>query len=483
MELHSSYVTPRLLIGGHWRFGTGNNHSTVVNPATEAVLAEVPHASDHDLEEALIAVHRGFSIWRATAPAVRSSTILRAVALLRERRESIATTLTLEQGKPIAQALAEVNTAADMIQWYGEQAKRIYGRVFPAPTANTDYEVRKEAVGPCLLLSPWNVPVILAARKIAGALAAGCSCIVKPPEETPGAVAMLASCFVDAGIPEGVINLVNGDPAHVSERLISSDIIRKVSFTGSVAVGKHIAKLASDGLKRVTLELGGHSPVIVYDDVDVARCVSQLVAAKFRNAGQLCHAPTRFFVHRRIYDQFVEEFSTATRQLRVGNGLDSSTEMGPVANRRRLHAVSEMVRSTSAMGTVVAGGMQVGEKGFFYAPTVIADVQMGARGMNEEPFGPIALITSFSTHEEAIEKANATRYGLASYLFTDSASTQRRIIDGLHVGSVAINNTTATVAEAPFGGVKDSGYGYESGEEGLEGYLHTKLVHRTYSIE
>ncbi|KWF32776.1 NAD-dependent succinate-semialdehyde dehydrogenase [Burkholderia diffusa] len=483
MELRSDYVTPKLLIDGHWRSGTGAGYSTVVNPATEEVLAMTPHASDDELDETLVAVEKGFAVWRNTVPAIRSAVILRAVALMRDRKESIACALTLEQGKPIGQARAEVEVAADMVQWYGEQAKRIYGRIFSAPTPNTDFEVRKEAVGPCLLLSPWNVPVILAARKIAGALAAGCSCIVKPPEETPGAVAMMVSCFVDAGLPDGVINLVNGEPAHVSERLIRSDVIRKVSFTGSVAIGKQIARLASDGLKRVTLELGGHSPVIVYDDVDVAGCVRLLATAKFRNAGQLCHAPTRFFVHRRIYERFVDRFSDRAKQLRVGNGLDASTEMGPLANQRRLQAVSELVEATSEMGTVVAGGKRVGRTGFFYAPTVIADVRMEAKGMNEEPFGPIALISPFSTDDEVIAKANATRYGLASYVFTDSAATQRRLIESLHVGSVAINNTTATVAEAPFGGVRDSGYGYESGEEGLEGYLHTKLVHRTYSTE
>lgn len=475
-----AYAAPRLLIGGQWRSGSAETRSLVVNPATEEVLDELGHASIRDLDDALASVARGFQIWRATPAATRQRVLLRGVDAMRARREEIARCLTLEQGKPLAQARAEVDVAADMVQWYAEQARRVYGRIVPSPVASTDYEVRKEPVGPCLLMSPWNVPVILAARKIGGALASGCACIVKPPEETPASVAKMVECFVGADLPPGVINLVFGVPQTVSEHLIASDVIRKISFTGSVGVGQQLARLAAPGLKRLTLELGGHSPVIVFDDADLEACVQQLVAAKFRNAGQLCHAPTRFFVQRQLYPRFVERFAALAAALRLGDGSDERSEMGPLANGRRLGAMSSLVEATARNATLVTGGAREGMRGYFFQPTVLADVAPQARAMQEEPFGPVALIREFDTPQEAVDLANATRYGLGSYVFTDSAKLQRRMIDALHVGSVAINSTVATVAEAPFGGVGDSGYGYESGEEGFEGYLHTKFVHRTY---
>ncbi|MDB5751206.1 MAG: NAD-dependent succinate-semialdehyde dehydrogenase [Ramlibacter sp.] len=478
----ASYRAPRLYIGGEWRTGSAQTSNPIINPATEEVMAELRHASAQDLEAALVAVEQGFAVWRKTPAAERQRILLRGMEILRSRREEVAYCLTLEQGKPLAQARSEVDVAAGMVQWYAEQARRAYGRILPGPAEDTDYEVRKEPVGPCLLLSPWNVPLILAARKIGGALAAGCSCIIKPPEETPAAVAKMVECFIEAGVPPGVINLVFGIPQAISEQLIASDIIRKVSFTGSVGVGQQLARLAAGGLKRMTLELGGHSPVIVFDDVDVDACVRQLVAAKFRNAGQLCHAPTRFFVQKAVYGRFVDRFAQAAAKLQVGDGLDERTEMGPLANARRVSAISELVEATKAKATLVAGGSRVLERGYFFSPTVFADVELDARAMRDEPFGPIALIRSFDMPAEALQMANATRFGLGSYVFTDSARLQRQMVDGLRVGSVAINSTIATVAEAPFGGVGDSGYGYESGEEGLEGYLHTKFVHRTQAV-
>jgi succinate-semialdehyde dehydrogenase/glutarate-semialdehyde dehydrogenase len=453
----------------------------VRNPATEEILGHLGHATAQDLDDILTAVENGFQVWRKIAAPERHRIVMRAVDGMRSKREAIARLLTLEQGKPIVQARAEIDTAADMVQWYSEQGRRAYGRIVPGPNGDTDYEVRKEPVGPALLLSAWNVPVILAARKIGGALAAGCSCIVKPPEETPAAVAAMVGCFVEAGVPAGAINLVFGVPAEISERLIASDVIRKVSFTGSVAVGQHLARLAAPGLKRVTLELGGHSPVIIFDDADLDSCVSQLVAAKFRNAGQLCHAPTRFFVQKQLYPDFVERFAAKAKGLRIGNGLDEQTEIGPLFNARRLQAITDLVDATRNDATLVTGGRRDGNRGFFFEPTVLADVDPGTKAMRDEPFGPVALLRSFDTPDEAVRLANATRYGLGSYVFTDSARLQRRMIEDLDVGSVAINSTVATVAEAPFGGVRDSGYGHESGEEGLEGYLHTKFVHRRYA--
>ncbi len=475
-----AYRAPRLHIGGEWREGRGATRNPVINPATGAVLGELRHATTADLDEALAAADSGFRTWRAVPAGERQRLISRGVEAMRMRREEIAQLLTMEQGKPIVQARAEVDVAAAMVQWYAEQARRVYGRIVPGASAGTDYEVRKEPVGPCLLLSPWNMPVILAARKIGGSLSAGCSAILKPPEETPASVARMVECFVDAGLPPGVLNLVFGVPSEVSQHLIASDVIRKVSFTGSVGVGQHLARLAAPGLKRVTLELGGHSPVIVFDDADVDACVRLLVAAKFRNAGQLCHAPTRFLVQRGAYARFVERFAAAAASLRVGDGLEEGTEMGPLANDRRLRAMRELVDTTRGVGTLVTGGQQVRDAGYYFAPTVFADVAPHAPAMHNEPFGPVALIRPFDEPADALQVANSTRFGLASYVFTDSAKLQRRMTEGLHVGSVAINSTLATVAEAPFGGVRDSGYGYESGEEGLEGYLHSKFVHHTY---
>lgn len=474
------YRAPQLFIDGNWVSGSADTSSPVVNPATGQTLARLGHAAPADLDRALGAAERGFRVWRAVPAADRQRIMQRGIDAIRARREEIARCLTLEQGKPLSQARAEVDVAANMMQWYAEQARRAYGRIVPGSAANTDFEVRKEPVGPCLLLSPWNMPIVLAARKIAGALSAGCSCIVKPPEETPAAVAMVVDCLQAAELPAGAINLVFGVPSLVSEHLIASDVIRKVSFTGSLAVGQHLARLAASGMKRLTLELGGHSPVIVFDDVDLEDSVRQLVGAKFRNAGQLCHAPTRFFVQRGIYAAFVDRFADAASQLRLGDGLDENTQMGPLANARRQKAIGELVDATASRATLVAGGSTFGDRGYFFRPTVFADVEPGARAMHDEPFGPVALIQPFDAAADALKAANASRFGLASYVFTDSARHQRLMIDGLHVGAVGINSTVASVSEAPFGGVRDSGYGYESGEEGFEGYLHTKFVHRTY---
>lgn len=474
------YRAPHLLIGGRWRRGAAQGQSAILNPATEEVLDALSHASASDLEDALEAVEWGFQVWRKVTAARRRDLMRTAVRRILERRHEIALALTLEQGKPLKQSLAEVDVACSMIDWYADQAIRIPGRLLQVPTEGADGEVRKEPVGPCLLMSPWNMPVVLASRKIAGALAAGCSCIVKPPEETPLSVAKVVECFVEAGLPDGVINLVFGVPGQVSGQLIASDVIRKVSFTGSVAVGRQIAAQAAAGLKRVTLELGGHAPVLVFDDAQVDGCVDMLVQAKFRNAGQLCHAPTRFLVQRGIYDRFVARFTDAAGALRLGDGLAEGVEVGPLANARRVESIAALVKRSLPHARLCTGGTRVDGKGYFYAPTVLSDAGPATAAMHEEPFGPLALITPFDHLDQAIALANSTRYGLASYAFTDSARIQRRLIADLHVGSIAFNNTLATMAEAPFGGVKDSGYGYESGDEGLEGYLGTKFVHRKY---
>ncbi|WP_439672398.1 hypothetical protein AEMCBJ_21325 [Cupriavidus necator] len=474
-----NYRVPQLFINGEWRDGTAETVTRVINPATEEVLGELSHASVADIDQAIAAAEVGYRAWRNVPAYERGMLIERAVALMLERRESIAFLITIEQGKPLAQARNEVTAAADMIKWYGEQARRIYGRIVPSQLSRAQILVQKEPVGPCALFSPWNMPVVLAGRKLGGALAAGCSCVLKPAEETPASVAAMVACFADAGLPAGVLNLVFGPPAEVSRQLLSSSVIQKVSLTGSVSVGKLLAEQSATGLKQTTLELGGHSPVIVMADADIDRAVAQSATAKFRNAGQLCLAPTRFFVQAAVYDRFVDAFGKHAASLKVGDGLDPYSEMGPLANARRLSAVEELVSdAVAAGGHVVSGGMQLGDRGYFYAPTVLCDVPPQARAWREEAFGPIALIKKFDELDEAIADANAIDLGLASYAFTDSAAAQAKLSAELEVGVLAINNIAVSVAEAPFGGVKDSGYGYESGEEGIESYLRTKTIHR-----
>lgn len=474
------YAAPQLYIAGRWRTGRGASSSPVIDPATGERLDTLSHASPQDLDDALAAVSTGHATWSGMPGAERQRILYTAVRNIRERAGQIAPLLTLEQGKPLAQSVMELQGAAAMVQWYAEQVRRAYGRIIEGPDSATDIEVRKGPVGPCLLLSPWNMPVLLAARKLGGALAAGCACILKPPEETPLAIAEVVRCFIDAGVPDGVINLVYGVPAEVSSRLIASDVIRKVSFTGSVAVGKHLAALAAPGLKRLTLELGGHAPVIVMPDADLDRAVEQLVLAKYRNAGQLCLAPTRFFVHGDIYARFVEQFAAQAASLKVGHGLDEGTQVGPMANERRMRAMESLMERDARSARVVTGGHRIGGQGCFFAPTVLADTTSATAAMRDEPFGPIALMTPVASVDEAIARANETRYGLAAYAYTDSAKWQKALIDGLDVGSIAINSTVTSMAEAPFGGTGDSGYGYESGDEGLESYLHTRTVHRSY---
>ena len=473
-----TYVAPPLFIAGEWRKGRGVTESPVNNPATGETLAMLSHASATDLDEALEASGSGFVRWGGTNAAKRAEIVIDASRLMRSRVHEIAPLLTLEQGKPLAQARAEILAAADMVQWYGEQSRRIYGRLVPLSHDSGELSVRYGPVGPCALFSPWNMPVLLASRKIGGALAAGCSAILKPAEETPAAIAQVVRCFADAGLPSGVLNLVFGVPKDVSRHLLASFVIRKVSLTGSVGVGREIALLAAADFKRTTLELGGYAPVFVLPDADLDKAVEALVGAKFRNAGQLCLAPTRFLVHESVYQRFTSSFVERTRKLRLGNGLDAGIDMGPLANARRRDSVAALVDDAIGRGARALAGGAAGEgRGFFYEPTVLVGVPDDARIRREEPFGPVAIIDSFKDLNAAIDAANATAFGLAGYAFTDSASAQKRIAEGLQVGVLAINNIAVSVAEAPFGGVKDSGFGRESGEEGLAEYLTTKTVH------
>lgn len=475
-----SYQDTSLLIDGRWRPGASGRTIAVLNPATEEQIGTVAHADRADLDEALAAADKGFKVWRAVAPFERARIMRKAAALMRERVDRIATLMTMEQGKVLAEARIETLAAADVIEWFAEESRRAYGRVIPARGPGIYQIAIKEPVGPAAAFTPWNFPINQVCRKLSAALAAGCSIIVKAPEETPASPAELLRAFIDAGVPDGVINLVFGVPAEISEYLIPHPVIRKISFTGSTAVGKQLAALAGLHMKRATMELGGHAPAIVFDDADIASAVKIISGAKFRNAGQVCIAPTRLLVQHKVYKDFVDKFTEAAKAVRVGNGLDPDSTMGSLANSRRVSAVEGFVQDAVGKGGHLAtGGHRVGNKGYFFEPTVLADVPKEARAMNEEPFGPLALISPFSTFDEAVEESNRLPYGLASYAFTSSTRTATAIGAAIESGMVAINNVALALPENPFGGVKDSGYGSEGGIEAMESYLITKFISQT----
>jgi len=397
---------------------------------------------------------------------------------MRERCEQIAVAMVLEQGKPLAEARMEVMAAADIFDWTAEEGRRIYGRVVPSRFPGVQWTVTREAVGPVAAFTPWNVPVVIPARKISAALAVGCTMVIKPSEETPASVLAIARALDDAGLPKGVLNVVYGVPAQVSEQLIFHPQIRKITFTGSTVVGKQLAAMAAQaGVKRTTMELGGHAPVLVFDDADLDQAVQSMVAFKYRNAGQVCIAPTRFYVHESIHDRFVDSFAEAARAIRIGDGLDPETRMGPLANPRRVAAMDAFVADALDQGaTLKAGGQRGHNRGFFFEPTVLANVPATARAMNEEPFGPLAITAPFSTFDEALEQANRLPYGLAAYAFTRSTKTASMLGEALETGMLGLNNSFISMPETPFGGVKQSGYGSEGGTEGMDAYLTTKFI-------
>lgn len=475
MSVATSYRAPGLLIQGQWRVGRHAMTTPIVNPATAQTLDDLHLASSDDIALALEAAQSGFDAWRQVPAHERCARLENGVARMRQNTEQIATLLTLEQGKPLAEARAECAMAADLIKWYAEEARRTYGRIIPARLPNSSMQVHKLPVGPVAAFAPWNFPLVLSARKIGGALAAGCSIILKAAEETPASVAAMVECFREE-LPEGALQLLFGVPAEVSEQLIVSPIIRKVSFTGSVPVGRHLAQLAARHLKRMTLELGGHAPVIVCADADIDKTVALMVTHKFRNAGQACLAPTRFYVDRSIEGRFREAFVAASHRLVLGDGMASSTQMGPLANARRVAAVRDLIGRSVQAGAQAHQG-NTPEAGFFAPVTVLTDVSPNSPIMTEEPFGPVVTLTPFEGIEHALQLANQSPYGLAGYLFTDSARTVQRVSEQLEVGSLAINGMGVSVPEAPFGGVKDSGHGSESGIEGMDAFLETKFIH------
>jgi succinate-semialdehyde dehydrogenase/glutarate-semialdehyde dehydrogenase len=474
----NSYPLIRMLIGGAWVEAPGQ---PVINPATGAGIGTVPHAQAHHLDGALAAAARGFDIWRRTAPAERSRVMLRAVALVRERVDAIANDITLEQGKPLAQSRAEILRGCDLIEWDATEARRVYGRVVPAEPGMR-HTVIREPVGVVAAFTPWNFPLSSPARKVGGALAAGCAIILKASEETPAGAMHLAQAFLDAGLPPGVFNLVFGDPAFISSYLIPNPVIRLVTFTGSTGVGKHLAALAGANMKPVIMELGGHAPVVICDDADPRAAAAASVKAKLNNAGQVCVAPTRFFVHTAIYDDFVRAFGELGAAVKLGDGMAADSDIGPVANARRLQSLKQLTDEALSKGArLLCGGESCGGEsragqGFYFPFTVLCDVPVNALAMREEPFGPLSLITRVRSLDEAITLANSLPFGLAGYAFTESARNARRLTDELELGNLAINHFVSAVSETPFGGVKDSGYGREGGTEGLECYTHAKSV-------
>lgn len=473
--MSGTYRAPGLLIQGQWRPGRHSMTMPIINPATAQTLDTLHLASHEDIELALHAAHTGFEAWRRVPAHERCARLERGIARIRQNTDKIARLLTSEQGKPLSEARAECAMAADLIKWYAEEARRTYGRIIPARLPDSTMLVHKLPVGPVAAFSPWNFPLVLSARKIGGALASGCSIVLKAAEETPASVAALVDCLHEE-LPEGALQLLFGVPAEVSDQLIASPIIRKVSFTGSVPVGRHLAQLAARHLKRVTLELGGHAPVVVCADADIDKAVSMMVAHKFRNAGQACLAPTRFYVDRSVEKRFTELFIHKSHDLVLGDGMASDTHMGPLANARRVAAVRDLVDRAVQAGARSHQGKSPAS-GFFEPVTVLTQVAADSPIMTEEPFGPVATITPFDTIEHAIHVANQSSYGLAGYLFTDSARAIQLASERLEVGSLAVNGMGVSVPEAPFGGVKDSGYGSESGIEGMEAFLDTKFIH------
>ncbi|OGB25825.1 MAG: NAD-dependent succinate-semialdehyde dehydrogenase [Burkholderiales bacterium RIFCSPLOWO2_02_FULL_57_36] len=473
-----TYPNTQLFINGQWQDAADGRTLAIQNPSTGKEIGRVAHAGRADLDKALEAAQKGFETWRDMTPAARSKIMRKAAGLMRDRAEAIGRVLTQEQGKPLIEAKGEAMAAADIIEWFAEEGFRVYGRIVPSRTSLSIRQmVLKDPVGPVAAFTPWNFPINQVVRKVGAALAAGCSMLVKAPEETPAGPAALIQAFADAGIPPGVLGLVYGNPAEISSYLITHPVIRKITFTGSTPVGKQLAALAGQHMKRVTMELGGHAPVIIAEDADVALAVKCAGAAKFRNAGQVCISPTRFLVHESIRSEFEQALVKHAQGLKVGDGLAEGTQMGPLANPRRLTAMAEFTKDAVERGaTLLSGGERIGDAGNFWQPTILSNVPLEAKVFNEEPFGPMAAVRSFNTLEEAIAESNRLPYGLAGYAFTRSLKNADLLARRVEVGMLWINMPAMPSAEMPFGGLKDSGYGSEGGPEALEAYLNARAV-------
>lgn len=471
------YPRPQLFIAGRWIDGGGRDTMPVRNPATAEVIGHLPVATLADINEALHAADRAFQVWKKMSAIERSAILRRAGDLLRERAAEYGRLQTLEQGKPLDQSMTEMVGCAEIFDWFAEEGRRAYGRVIPSKHAGVRHLVIPEPIGPVAAFTPWNFPAVIPSRKIGAALAAGCSLVIKPAEETPWSSLALAKALDDAGLPKGVLNVVFGDAAEISSYLIASPVIRKITFTGSTAIGKQLSRIAADSMKPTTMELGGHAPVLIFEDCHIDAAVSMMVAAKFRNAGQICIAPTRFYVQESIHDQFASAFTAATAQLRVGNGMEEGIQMGPLTNERRVPALDSLISDAIANGgTLACGGRPSNGPGYFLRPTVLTNVPDSARIMSEEPFGPVVVTQSFKTMEDVITKANRLPYGLAAYAFTRSAKTMRTVGECIEAGMIGINFPVLTGPESPFGGVKDSGHGSDGGPEAMAGFMINKYI-------
>jgi succinate-semialdehyde dehydrogenase/glutarate-semialdehyde dehydrogenase len=474
--------TFKMLIAGEWIDRGGRAVEPVIDPATGLAFAEVVLSTSADLDRALASTQRGFEIWRDTPALKRSEILRRAASYVRRDTDEIARILTLEEGKPLWDAKMEIGFAADVIDWSAEEGKRAYGRIVPARAENVDQLVQVEPIGPVAAFVAWNYPAVNVIRKVASALGAGCSIVIKPSEETPGTAIALAERFIEAGLPADVWNIVFGLPAEVSQHLLASAIPKKVTFTGSVSVGVHLQILAAKTLKRCTMELGGHAPVVVFDDADIKSVVAMAGAAKFRNAGQICIAPSRFLVQQKAVEPFVAALAKFADGLKVGPGVEDGVMVGPLANARRLEAVEALVEDAVSKGAKIrSGGKRIGNAGFFYAPTVLSDVSSDANILTEEPFGPIAPVVTFDDEHDAVELANRTTLGLASYIFTADGLRARRVAGQIEAGLVGMNGMAVSTPETPFGGVNMSGYGHEGGVEGLEAYQRKKFMSLSYT--
>ncbi len=474
-----NYPELHLLIGGEKLSGGGRETETVIDPATGQTIGTLPHASAQDLDRALDNAQRGFCEWRKTPAAERAAILTRAAGLIRERAKEIGQALTREQGKPVAEGVGETIYSAMLLEFYSGEVMRTYGRTLVRP-AGQRVEVQYYPVGPVAGFAAWNFPSLNVMRKIGGALAAGCSVIVKPSEETPAAGIALVQAMIDAGVPGDAVQCVFGVPDTISRHLLASPVIRKVTFTGSTEVGKHLSKLAAEDLKITTMELGGHGPALVFADSDIDAVLDTMVAAKYRNAGQVCVSPTRFLVEEEIFERFRDGFVERTKQVKVGNGFEEGTQMGPMANARGLDSLGKLIREAKDNGAkLLTGGERIGNQGFFHEPTVLSEVPLDAEIMNKEPFGPVALLNPMKGEASMIEEANRLPYGLAAYAWTQDPSRRRRLEAEIEAGMLAINSATVSAVDAPFGGVKWSGYGSDDGREGVMACMVTKTIHES----
>ncbi len=467
-------------IDGKWQQSSSKETYDVINPATEEVIGKASKASSADIKKALQSAEKGFEIWKKVPPWERAVVIRKIADLIRKKNNELAKWMTLETGKPLAEGLAEASGSADIFEWNAEETKRIYGQTVQSRFKNTRVIINYEPVGVVAALSPWNFPLILAARKISTALAAGCSVICKPDVITPGTVMELIDIINQCGIPPGVVNLLSGDPAAIATQLIDSDVIKKISLTGSTRVGKIILKQAAEKIQRVTMELSGHAPFIVHEDANVEKATDMAMVAKYRNNGQVCISPSRFYIHESKKKQFTESFVKKTLKLKIGNGMDKDVHLGPITTKKRLEEIEKLVEETKKEGaTILCGGKRPSgfNKGYFYEPTVFDNVKDNFKIMKEEPFGPLTPLLTFKNLDEVIKKANNQNAGLAGYVCTNSIELANKTSEALETGMVAVNTPFISNAETPFGGIKQSGYGREGGSMGIKDYLNIKYTH------